>query len=120
MKQQNMQFLRDFQVVHHPMDVPAKLVRQIESDAQALAVAMRAGGHKCASVAAAIGKSEGYVCRLRKGERPIPDSLVDALCRATNCNLIRQYRDLCDALSDSSERREVDRLAAMLRQQVAA
>ena len=115
MKQQNMRFLRDFQVVHHPLGAPAKLLRQIESDAQALAVSMRAGGHKCASIAAAIGKSEGYVCRMRKGERPIPDSLVDALCRATNCNLIRQYRDLCDALSDSRERREVERLAAMLR-----
>lgn len=116
MKQQNMQFLRDFQVVHHPLDAPAKLVRQIESDAQALAVAMRAGGHKCASIGAAIGKSEGYVSRLRSGQRPIPDALVDALCRATGLNLLRQYRDLCDALATCDERREVDRLAAMLRE----
>lgn len=116
MKQQNMQFLRNFQVVHHPLDVPAKIVRQIESDAQALAVAMRAGGHKCASIGAAIGKSEGYVSRMRSGQRPIPDALVDALCRATGVNLLRQYRDLCAALSDASESREVERLAALLRE----
>src|SRR5690606_1548368 len=44
---------------------PAKVLRQIESEAQALAVSMMAGGHKLASIAAAIGKSEGYVSRMR-------------------------------------------------------
>lgn len=105
-----------FGVHHAPTDAPAKLVRQVESDAQALAVAMQAGGHKLASIAAAIGKSEGYVSRLRAGKRPIPDRLVSPLCAATGSNLIRQYRDLTAALSEMDERREVSRLANMLRE----
>jgi len=114
--QENIKFSATWQALHPPKDAPAKLLRQIESDEQALAVSIRASGHKLAYVAARIGKSEGYVSRLRKGERPIPDRLVQALCDVTGTNLLRQYRDLCAALSDTSERREVDRLAAMLRE----
>lgn len=98
-----------------PKDAPAKLLRQIESDAQALAVSMLAGGHKLAYVAACIGKSEAYVCQMRKGARPIPASLVAPLCAATGSNLLRQYRDLSAALEASGEQREIDRLAALLR-----
>lgn len=104
-----------FGVHHAPKDAPAKVLRQIESDAQALAVSMQAGGHKLASIAAAIGKSEPYVCQLRSGKRPIPDALVLPLCAATGSNLLRQFRDLCGALEVSTARREVERLAAMLR-----
>lgn len=101
-----------FGVHRAPTDAPVKVLRQIESDAQALAVAMQAGGHKLASIAAAIGKSEGYVSRMRKGDRPIPDRLVGPLCAATGSNLLRQYRDLQRALEGFSE---VSRLAELMR-----
>lgn len=104
-----------FGVHHAPKDAPIKVLRQIESDAQALAVSMQAGGHKLASIAAAIGKSESYVCQLRNGTRPIPDTLVMPLCAATGSNLLRQFRDLMGALEVSDARREVERLAALLR-----
>src|SRR5690606_16350420 len=50
-----------FGVHSAPKDAPAKVLRQIESEAQALAVAIRAGGHKLEYVAACIGKSRSYV-----------------------------------------------------------
>lgn len=104
-----------FGVHRAPVDAPARILRQIESEAQALAVAMRAGGHKLASVAKSIGKSEGYVSRLRSGRRPIPSRLVGPLCAATGSNLLRQYLELQAALNDSCTRRQVERLAGMLR-----
>lgn len=105
-----------FGVHHGPKDAPAKLLRQIESEAQALAVSIRAGGHKLDYIAACIGKSRGYVSRMTNSKRPIPDRLVAPLCAATGSNLLRQYRDLCAALEESTQRRELDRLAAMLRE----
>ncbi|WP_202844751.1 hypothetical protein [Luteimonas saliphila] len=101
-----------FGVHRAPVDAPAKVLRQIESEAMALAVSMKAGGHKLASVAAAIGKSEGYVSRMRKGLRPIPHRLVGPLCGATGSNLLRQYIDLQRALEGACE---VTRLAEQLR-----
>lgn len=84
---------------HAPLDAPANVLRLIESKAQALDVSIRAGGHKGAYIAACIGKSEGYVSRLRNGERPIPDKLVAPLCAATGSNLLRQFIALQRALS---------------------
>lgn len=100
-----------FGVHRGPVDAPAKLVRQLDSDAQALAVAMQAGGHKLASVAAAIGKSEAYVSRLRSGDRPIPEKLVRPLCAATGSNLLAQYRAMQEALGEVPQ---VHRLASQL------
>lgn len=101
-----------FGVISCPQDAPPKVVRQIESEAQALAVAMAAGGHKCASVAAAIGKSEAYVSRMRRGKRPIPHKLVGPLCAATGSNLIRQFLDLQRALETPCD---IARLAELMR-----
>ena len=98
-----------------PKDAPAKLLRQIESEAQAIAVSIKASGFKLAYVGACIGKSEGYVSRLRSGKRPMPDRLVRPFCAATGTNLLIQYRELQAALAESSERREVERLADLLR-----
>lgn len=98
-----------FGVHRAPVDAPEKVLRQIKSEAQALAVSMKAGGHKCASIGAAIGKSEGYVSRLRSGKRLIPDTLVDRLCAATGSNLLRQY------IEREGEDCPVERLASMLR-----
>lgn len=99
-----------------PSAAPAKLLRQVDSEAQALAISVRAGHHKLAYIAACVGKSVPYVSQLRSGKRPIPERLVDPLCAATGSLLLRQYRDLQDALAETCERREVDRLATMLRE----
>lgn len=99
--------------VHHaPVDAPAKVLRQVESEAQALAVAIAAGNHKLDYVAACIGKSRAYVSRMQRGDRPIPDKLVGPLCAATGSNLLRQFIDLQAALGEVSE---VSRLATLMR-----
>lgn len=100
--------------VHHgPVDAPAKLLRQVDSEAQALAVAIRAGGHKLDYIAACIGKSRAYVSRLQSGKRPIPHKLIGPLCAATGSNLLRQFIDLQRALDGVCE---VERLASLLRE----
>lgn len=104
-----------FGVHRAPQDAPAKLLRQIDSEAQAIAVSIKASGLKLAAIGACLNKSEGYVSRLRSGKRPIPERLVAPLCAATGTNLLRQYRDLQAALADTCASREVERLAAMLR-----
>jgi hypothetical protein len=95
-----------------PKDAPPKILRQVETDAQALAISIRAGGHKVAYIAACIGKSKGYVSLMQTGARPIPDKLVGPLCAATGTNLLRQFRDLQAALEGVCE---VSRLAELLR-----
>ena len=100
-----------------PSDAPAKLLRQVDTEAQALAVSIRAGGHKLAYVAACIGKSTAYVSRMQQGKRPIPDKLVTPLCAATGTNLLRQFIDLQRAIEGVDE---IDRLACLLREEVAA
>lgn len=97
-----------------PKDAPTKVVRQIESEAQALAVAISAGGLKQAYIARCINKSEAYVSQMRNGKRPIPQKLIGPLCAATGSNLIRQYIDLQRALSGDDVAHLVDlmRLAA--------
>jgi hypothetical protein len=104
-----------FGVHRGPQDAPAKLLRQIETEAQALAVSIAAGSHKLDYIAACIGKSRGYVSRMQTGERPIPDRLVGPLCAATGSNLLAQFKEWQDALADTDARREVVRLAEMLR-----
>jgi len=106
---------RGIVVQRKPKNAPIQVVRQIESPDQALAVAMRAGDHKLASVAAFIGKSESYVSRLRTGGRQIPRRLVTPLCEATESNLLRQFMDMQAALEDPCPRSEVARLAGMMR-----
>jgi hypothetical protein len=107
-----------FGVHRAPTDAPRRLVLAClqyddEAPAKALAVAMKMGGHKLASVAAAIGKSESYVCLLRKGKRAITSDLIAPLCAATGTNLLRQVCDAMDGLDADDARREIDRLAAM-------
>ncbi|MCW0370248.1 hypothetical protein [Xanthomonas sacchari] len=99
-------------VLRAPVDAPAKVLRQVESEAQALAVSIAAGHHKLEYVAACIGKSKSYVSRLRSGERAIPSRLVGPLCAATGSNLLRQFIDLQRAMGDCCQ---VARLAELLR-----
>lgn len=100
-----------FGVVVPPKDAPANVVRRIESDAQAIAVSMRAGGFKLQYIAAKIGRSVAEVSRYRSGKRHMPDALVQAFCNATGSNLLRQFR----ALSALLECDQVAELAAMIR-----
>lgn len=101
-----------FGVHKAPTDAPERVVRQIESEAQALAVSIAAGNHKLDYVAACIGRSRSYVSRMQTGSAPIPDRLISPLCAATGTNLLRQYVNLQRALSGQSD---VLRLAAMVR-----
>lgn len=101
-----------FGVHHEPKDAPAKVVRQVESEAQALAISIAAGSHKLAYVAACVGKSAAYVSMMQKGQRPIPRKLVRPLCAATGSNLLAQYVALHEALEGVCE---VSRLATLLR-----
>ncbi|MDR3445963.1 hypothetical protein [Dyella sp.] len=104
-----------FGVHRSPKDAPAKLLRQIDSEAQALAISIAAGHHKLDYIAATVGKSRGYVSRLQNGERPIPEKLVEPLCAATGSNLLRQFIELQAALNEfESQRDQVKRLARLM------
>lgn len=102
-----------FGVHRAPKDAPTKLVRLCENEAQALAVSIKAGNHKLDTVARLVGKSRSYISRLQTGSAPIPERLVGPLCAATGSNLLRQVRDLHQALEAPDE---VARLAEMLRE----
>jgi hypothetical protein len=96
-----------------PKPAPAKVLRQVESAAQALAISIRAGNHKLAYIGQCVGKSEGYVSRMASGQRPIPRKLVKPLCAATGSLLLQQFHDLEDAMHGVDE---VTRLADLLRE----
>jgi len=108
--------------VHHgPTDAPRKhviscLKFEEKAAAVALAVSIKSGGHKLAYIAACTGLSESYICLLRKGKRPMREELVAPLCAATGTNLLAQVWETLDAMGSNDERREVDRMAAMLRE----
>jgi transcriptional regulator with XRE-family HTH domain len=113
--QQNILFSRSFSAGHPPRDAPEKVLRQIEFAWQALATSIEAGRHKQAYIARCIGKSEGYVSRLCSGKREIPEKLIDRLCQATGCNLLRQFVDRQQRLADvNDEMATVRRAAAQL------
>ncbi|MHC9085372.1 hypothetical protein ACYX7E_10070 [Luteimonas sp. RIT-PG2_3] len=95
-------------VTNAPANAPDRVVRQIDSEAQALRVSIVAGHHKLDFIAACIGKSRSYVSRLQSGERPIPDRLVGPLCAATGSNLLRQYMALQRALNVCDTQRLVE------------
>lgn len=117
-KQQSLRIA--FGVHREPVEAPRKLVLAcLQHDdmatATALAVAMKAGGRKLAYVAAHTGLSESYVSLLRSGKRRIGEALVDRLCAATGSTLLRQVWEAQAAMDADDERREIERLADMLR-----
>lgn len=101
-----------FGVHRPPVDAPPQVVRQIESEAQALAVSILAGNHKLDYIAACIGKSRSYVSRMQTGSAPIPDRLIGPLCAATGSNLLRQHLALQRALEGQAV---AERLAELMR-----
>lgn len=102
----------DFKANCGPKPAPPHIVRQVESEAQALAISIRAGRHKLDYIAACIGKTRSYVSRMQNGSAPIPDKLVGPLCTATGSQLLQQFIDLHDALNGYCP---VNRLADSLR-----
>lgn len=101
-----------FGVHNAPQNAPAHVLRQIESEAQALAVSILAGHHKLEYIGACIGKSKAYVSLLQNGKRAIPHKLIGPLCAATGTNLLRQFIDLQRALEAQDE--PARRLATLL------
>ncbi len=104
-----------FGVHRAPVDAPRKLVLaclQYDDRAlnKALSVAMKAGGHKGAYIAACIGKHESYVSLMRSGKRGVNDKLIAPLCAATGSNLLAQVADVMASLDDDEAR-----MVAMLR-----
>lgn len=102
-----------FGVHHAPVAAPAKVVRQVETAAQALAISIAAAGCKLDYIGACVGKSRAYVSRLQNGKRPIPARLVIPLCAATGSLLLRQFLELESALETVND---IERLARMLRE----
>lgn len=87
-----------------PKAAPPKVLRQVETVAQAIDVSIRMCGFKAAYVAGSLGVSEAYVSMLRKGLRPLPAGLrgrnfVTEFCRITQSSLLEQVlrRDQIDA-----------------------
>lgn len=101
-----------------PKAAPDKLLRQIESEGQAVAVSMQAAGAKLAYVAAALGKSESYISLIRAGKRPIPRWFIKPFCHITGTSLLQQYIDFQAALAalaeGQNERSRITSLASML------
>lgn len=100
-----------------PKPALAMVLRQIESEAQAFAVAM--SGFKLAYIAASLGKSESYISLIRAGKRPMPRKLIADFCRITGTTLLQDFIDLQAALAEVHQTRTQaqinERLAAQLR-----
>src|SRR3546814_14613323 len=88
---------------NRPAPAPAKVLRQVESEAQALAISIAAGNHKLAYIAGSVGKSIAYISRLKSGKRPIPRKRGGPFCAATGSALLRQFIDLKDAMEGVCE-----------------
>jgi len=101
-----------------PHAAPDSVVRRLESEADAVDVAMRKAGAKLAFIAASLGVSESTVSLWRSGKRIMRDRYVQQFCIATGTTLLRQYRDLQDALAAANEvndrRRRNAHLARMM------
>lgn len=101
----------DFTVNCGPRPAPAHIVRQVESEAQALEISIRAGRHKLDYIAACIGKKRSYVSRMQRGSAPIPEKLVKPLCVATGSLLLKQVIDMHEALNGPCP---INRLASQM------
>lgn len=102
-----------------PRRAPDALVRRLDSEADAIAVAMKMAGAKLAFVAASMGVTEATVSMWRSGKRCMRDPRVRQFCITTGTTLLRQYRDLQRALAliDADEtverKHRIEQLAQM-------
>ena len=101
-----------------PRAAPDSVVRRLESEADAVDVAMRIAGAKLAFIAASLGVSESTVSLWRSGKRTMRDHYVQQFCIATGTTLLQQYRALRDAFAAANEvndrRRRNAHLARMM------
>lgn len=101
-----------------PRAAPDAVVRRLESEAEAVAVAMRSAGAKLAFIAASLGVSESTVSLWRSGKRIMSARYVEQFGVTTGTTLLQQYRDFQDALAEANEiidkRRHIERLARMM------
>lgn len=106
-------------VMPAPKDAPDALVARVRSDAEAVAVSLRAKQFKQSWYAAQMGVSEAYISQIANGRRPVPDWFVAPFCVLSGSNLLRQHRDLQDALKAIKEQQcakaQIARMAADLR-----
>lgn len=102
-----------------PKDAPEALLLRVSSDQQAIAISIAARGFKQAWYAAQFGKSEAYISQIVNGKRSVPAWFVEPFCVLSGSNLLKQYRDLTDALAaireQSCAKRAIQRLADELR-----
>lgn len=99
-----------------PKDAPEDVLGAVQSEGHALEISLSAARLSQSGIADVLKISEAYISRMKGGYRPIPEKLVDPICIATGTNLLRQFRDLQCAMEEVTARREVERLADMLRQ----
>lgn len=101
-----------------PRSAPDALIRKLDSEGDAVAVAMQAAGAKLAFVAASMGVSEATVSMWRSGKRRMRPVRVRQFCITTGTTLLQQYRDFQDALADArdtlDERARIERMARMM------
>lgn len=81
-----------------------------------VALAAKPGGRwSDAWLATRLGVSKGYLSRILGDKQEMPVWMIRPICYATGSNLVRQYADLQDALALTESRRDVERLAEILR-----
>ncbi len=88
-------------IVKPPENACHRVLRQVDSEAQAVAVSMH--GHKLAGYAAQLGISVPYLSRIASGQRDVPAWFVEPFCYATGTNLLKQYRALQEHLSGTQD-----------------
>lgn len=97
-----------------PKDANDKTLRLCDSEQDAIAVSIRLSRCSQAEIARRMGVAKSYLTMLKRGERVLTCEMAAALCSATGCNLVRQYRALQSARRIvQGTVREVDRIAAI-------
>lgn len=80
-----------------------------DRDAFVASLKARCGSYKQSWFAAALGVSSAYISQIKTGTRKVPDWMVMPFCALTGTNLLRQYRQLQEALR-VVEQRDSDNL----------
>lgn len=106
------------QAVSPPQDAPRAALAQCTSYGMAARVSLAAkpgGRWSDAWLATRLGVSKGYLSRVLNDKQEMPAWMIRPICYATGSNLVRQYADLQDALAVTDSRRDVERLAELVR-----
>jgi plasmid maintenance system antidote protein VapI len=81
-----------------PVDAPRAVIAQCLSNADALNVSLAMRKFSAAKYASLLGVSPAFLSYLRRGERKIPEWIIEPLCSLTGTNLLRQWLELQAAL----------------------